>query len=1262
MATLTGQTIASTYDGLLKLSDNDGLTASVKNIEDGFGVASPVNISTAVLFIKPTSDTSSTPTSGKEFEVVGNALITGDLQIDNINIDGNTISATSGVVTLSNGTIATTQSQSDNSTKVATTAYVDTSAGNYLPLAGGTMSGSIAMGGNNISGGGTATFNSFVGDLTGNADTATALETARTIQVSGDIAGSASFDGTADINISTTIQPNSVALGTDTTGNYVATISGTANEITVSDSGSESAAVTISLPSSISVDVTGDLRGDVYNADGSIILNTGDNSIDAVLSNGVRATTQSASDNSTKIATTAYVDNQVTIQDLDFAGDSGTGSVDLDSQTFTVAGGTNVTTSVSGQTVTINATGSVDGSGTANDVVMWFDSDTLTDAPIAISGNNATFAGNVALNGLTNSDYDADADNLVLGASSGNTGITILSGSSASNFGSIYFADGTSSTAAKAGFIRYEQNTSEMTFGINAVQKLGIALDGTATFAGNISVTGTTFLDGDVTVGDTSSAFIGLARAGLNYIAATNPSGQLVFRTGGTTAALTLDASQNATFAGKVSAFGNSDTVPAIDIYSDSNHGLRILHRATDGDFSFERRVSGTNTEFLRIGRSTGNATFAGSVTITQNSGSLEFSNTGSGHGSITTGSSKDLNIGSASGNVFINNNTTFAGGVSINHGSGDTLTLTKSTTEPSLRIEGDTDKDFVITVSGELLTFTQNDGATDILKLDHDTKNATFAANITAAGTLEIGTHSAFAIKLQKSDGTYQPFAATSANHTYLYNNDAAGSYLFRNAADSSTLFELTNAGVATFAGNITATGTSITLDSAGSADFIADRINTSSGSSYQYKTNGTLKWYHGLRGLVNDDFYLVNASESTNALIITESGSNATFAGEVKIEMAAPKLQLKPTTQNNASIIELGVLNGGTNAYARIDAINLNNYDTNLRFYTNAAGSTTQVERMRIDSSGLVRIQKNTASTTEPLLKLSNANGSTTDGVKMIFEVANTSGNGGEIAVVRDGGSFNPYMTFNVSSGVSSAPSERMRIDSSGNVGIGTSSPQGILQLNVDSDHSIMRITAGDSSIAGIDFGKTSDIDDARIRYYNSTRYMEFFVANGERMRITSSGNVGIGNTNPSGQLDILTSNETMIKLRNSDSTSGKDRDFKLDDNNKFEILDNSGTGVSLSQGSTSWSSESDERLKENIVELDSVLENIDNLRAVKYNYKNGNDTKIGFIAQDWQEDFSEIIEEGEHLSMKYTETIPVLLKAIQELKQEIEILKNK
>lgn len=61
-------------------------------------------------------------------------------------------------------------------------------------------------------------------------------------------------------------------------------------------------------------------------------------------------------------------------------------------------------------------------------------------------------------------------------------------------------------------------------------------------------------------------------------------------------------------------------------------------------------------------------------------------------------------------------------GSVSISHASGDSLTLTKTTTEPSLRLEGDSNKDFVITVSGELLTITQNDGGTDILTLDHDT------------------------------------------------------------------------------------------------------------------------------------------------------------------------------------------------------------------------------------------------------------------------------------------------------------------------------------------------------------------------------------------------------------------------------------------------------------------------------------------------------------------------------------------------------------
>ena len=96
--------------------------------------------------------------------------------------------------------------------------------------------------------------NTFINNLSGVvADTSTALATARTIALSGDVVGSVSFDGTADVTIASTIQANSVALGTDTTGNYIQTVTGTANKITVSGSGSESADITLSLPDDVQI-------------------------------------------------------------------------------------------------------------------------------------------------------------------------------------------------------------------------------------------------------------------------------------------------------------------------------------------------------------------------------------------------------------------------------------------------------------------------------------------------------------------------------------------------------------------------------------------------------------------------------------------------------------------------------------------------------------------------------------------------------------------------------------------------------------------------------------------------------------------------------------------------------------------------------------------------------------------------------------------------------------------------------------------------
>jgi hypothetical protein len=159
------------------------------------------------------------------------------------------------------------------------------------------------------------------------------------------------------------------------------TIEGTTNEVVTSASGQT---LTIGLPSTINVDVQGDLTGNV--------------TATSVLANGVTATTQATSDNSTKVATTAYVDAAITAEDLDIAGDTGTGAVDLDSQTLTIAGTANeIETSASGQTITIglpstitaNVTGNVAGdlTGTVLTAAQTNITSVGTLSSLAVSGN-----------------------------------------------------------------------------------------------------------------------------------------------------------------------------------------------------------------------------------------------------------------------------------------------------------------------------------------------------------------------------------------------------------------------------------------------------------------------------------------------------------------------------------------------------------------------------------------------------------------------------------------------------------------------------------------------------------------------------------------------------------------------------------------------------------------------------------------------------------------------------------------------------------
>lgn len=139
------------------------------------------------------------------------------------------------------------------------------------------------------------------GDVTGNADTATALATGRTIALSGDVtATGVSFDGSANITLSTTIAANSVALGTDTTGDYVESlVAGTG--VTLSDNSGEGATPTVAIGQAVGtsdnvtfndVTVSGDLTvsGNTTTVntatlsveDPLIILANGNNAADAV--------------------------------------------------------------------------------------------------------------------------------------------------------------------------------------------------------------------------------------------------------------------------------------------------------------------------------------------------------------------------------------------------------------------------------------------------------------------------------------------------------------------------------------------------------------------------------------------------------------------------------------------------------------------------------------------------------------------------------------------------------------------------------------------------------------------------------------------------------------------------------------------------------------------------------------------------------------------------------------------------------------------
>ena len=196
-----------------------------------FSLVTPVSSATALATGRTIGMTGDVVWTSASFDGTGNVSGTATIQANSVALGtdttGNYVAAgatsgtgISGSVSSEGGTFTVTSNATNANT--ASTIVARDGSGNF---AAGTVTG----------------------DLSGNASTATALATGRTIGMTGDVVWtSGSFDGSGNVTGTATIQANSVALGTDTTGNYVQSVAN-GSYLTGGGGASEGTALTLGV-------------------------------------------------------------------------------------------------------------------------------------------------------------------------------------------------------------------------------------------------------------------------------------------------------------------------------------------------------------------------------------------------------------------------------------------------------------------------------------------------------------------------------------------------------------------------------------------------------------------------------------------------------------------------------------------------------------------------------------------------------------------------------------------------------------------------------------------------------------------------------------------------------------------------------------------------------------------------------------------------------------------------------------------------------
>ena len=267
-----------------------------------------------------------------------------------------------------------------------------------------------------------------------------------------------------------------------------------------------------------------------------------------------------------------------------------------------------------------------------------------------------------------------------------------------------------------------------------------------------------------------------------------------------------------------------------------------------------------------------------------------------------------------------------------------------------------------------------------------------------------------------------------------------------------------------------------------------------------------------------------------------------------------------------------------------------------------------------------------------------------------------------------------------------------EAMRIDSSGNVGIGTAGPTSKLDVSGGS----LRVNEDGAGTKVITLRSNFASQGPAINVTTNDPLL-FLTNNTERARIDTSGNLLVGGTSTFASSKVViecpsgTQSVAFGIASNVTRTSGTQYGYSLyrdnvDETNAVTFVENGSSGnnaasyvvrtnaatggggvtnvsggVALVQGATSWSSYSDLRLKHDVVPVTNAIESILKIDPIFFKWNDRPEDQqrsIGVSAQSVEKVFPELIDrsgvydlEGGAMQVRYTELIPVLLAAIQE-----------